>query len=293
MKTTILVTGADGMLGTDLVAAFISSGHYNVLSSTILHMDITNLRQVEEFFVKTKPAAVIHCAAYTAVDKAELEPETAYSINAEGTHNIAFACRNIDARMVYISTDYVFDGTKEQPYSEGDQPNPINVYGASKLRGERYMADILEEYMIVRVSWLNGVHCTYGFNFIETMLKLASKHDPLRVVSDQHGSPTFTFDLADAIVRLFETGEKGIFHITNNGITTWYDFARAVFNEFQISNVSIVPISTAEYKSAAKRPLNSVLVSTRLEKLNIPPLRHWQAALSEYHRRRNMIERKN
>jgi dTDP-4-dehydrorhamnose reductase len=284
MRKKVLVTGAKGMLGTDLVARLQRSRRYDIVAVDIEEMDITRLSEVKTVVLAHRPQIVIHCAAYTAVDKAESEREQARAINSEGTKHVAFFCRELAADMIYISTDYAFDGRKEEPYLETDDTNPINVYGLSKLLGEQHVAELVHGHKICRTSWLCGVH---GHNFIETMLRIAGEGRPLSVVNDQFGRPTFTFDLADAIVRLLERPEYGVFHVTNSGYCSWFEFAQRILKLGGFDPTTVKPITSAQFRSLARRPRNSVLENRRLKELGFPPLPHWEESLKEYFVRRH------
>ena len=261
----VLVTGAAGMLGQDLSAALEDAG-YTVAGTTREILDITNTDNVKQIISEILPNIVIHCAAYTAVDKAELEKDKAMLENAEGTKNIAKICAEWEIPLVYISTDYVFDGTKNTPYTVTDEPNPINCYGYSKLKGEEYIQKYCSKYHIIRTSWLYGHH---GKNFVETMLKLQNKN-PLRVINDQIGSPTWTVDLSEAILKIIKM-PYGVYHASGEGETSWYEFAREILG----NRNNLQPCTTAEYQTEAKRPAYSVLQ-------NSFPCRHWKAALKDY-----------
>lgn len=286
MSRKVLITGADGMLGTDLVNHFNLQSQFEVIPTTIHNMDVTNPQQVKDVLIAHRPDVVIHCAAYTQVDKAEKEPEICFAVNAEGTKTIATLCRELDAEMIFISTDYVFDGRKKSPYVESDKPNPLNVYGASKLKGEEYVQSIVPQHKIVRTAWLNGIHCTYGTNFIEAILRNLASEKSVSVVNDQYGTPTFTFHLAEELALLLDVKVYGVFHITNQGICSWYEFACAIVEEFGIKDVTVKPIKASQFRSLAKRPEYSVLENARLKELNLPLLPHWREGLAEYHRRR-------
>ncbi|MCD6385645.1 dTDP-4-dehydrorhamnose reductase [Candidatus Sumerlaeota bacterium] len=286
MPRKVLITGADGMLGTDVVAHLKSQTAFEVIPTTIHTMDITSSQQVRDVMLTHQPDVVIHCAAYTAVDKAEKEPDVCFAVNAEGTKTIATLCHEIDAEIIFISTDYVFDGKKKSPYVETDKPNPLNVYGASKLKGEEYVQSLVPRHKVVRTAWLNGVHCTYGTNFIEAILKNLASEKTVSVVSDQYGTPTFTFHLAEALALLLDVDAYGIFHITNQGICSWYEFACAIVEEFGLKGVTVKPIKGSQFRSLATRPENSALENARLKELNLPLLPHWREGLAEYHRRR-------
>ena len=268
--TKILVTGAKGMLGQDLCPILEDEG-FDVIETDIGTLDITNENMVKEVLTSEKPAFVIHCAAYTNVDKAEEDFETAKNINATGTENIAKVCGENNITMVYISTDYVFDGTKTTPYTPNDIPNPINKYGLTKLMGEEAVKKYCSQYYIARASWLYGIH---GKNFVETMLSLADKPE-LKVVNDQIGCPTWTIELANGIVELLDdNAEYGIYHICGSGATSWYGFAKEIF-ELSGLNVNLIPCTTEEFPRAAKRPKYSVMDNSGY-------CRDWEQALKNY-----------
>ena len=222
--------------------------------------------------------AIIHCAAYTAVDKAEYEKDLCIKINATATKYIAKCAKKLDIPMIYISTDYVFDGTKDGKYTENDETNPINIYGESKLIGEKYVQEIVEKYYIVRTSWVFNIK---GKNFIETMLSLSKTNNQLSIVNDQIGSPTYTRDLARLLVDMLETNKYGLYHATNEGYCSWYEFANTIFKLTDI-NIDIKAINSNEYVSRAKRPLNSKLSKNKLIEHGFTPLPLWQDALKDY-----------
>jgi len=283
IRKKILVTGAKGMLGTDLVARLKATRKYDVVPVDVEEMDVTRLAQVKAVMLDCRPQIVIHCAAYTNVDRAESERELAMAVNSEGTKHIAFFCRELSADMLYISTDYVFDGTKPTPYVETDLPNPINVYGESKLAGEMHVMVLLERYKICRTSWLCGVH---GRNFIDTILSAVAEGRPLSVVNDQVGRPTFAFDLATALVWLLERPEYGIYHVTNSGFCSWYEFAQQIVQLSGAKNVTMRPITSEQFRSLARRPHYSVLENRLLEQRGFRPLPRWETSLKEYLARR-------
>jgi len=273
----VLVFGARGMLGKDLVPAL--SVKHQVLARDIEDLDIADQQRVQKEIETLRPQVVVNAAAYTDVDGCEAKRELAFSVNAEGARNIAAGCAASNARMIHLSTDYVFDGTSSAPYREEDPPNPLNVYGASKLQGERQIREVLENHLIIRTEWLFGRH---GKNFVDTILRLAAQQEELRVVNDQRGAPTFTKDLSWAIEKLLEKEVKGILHITNSGSCTWYEFARQILIEKKIDHVSIVPISSAALTRPAERPANSVFDFHRFENLLGQKMRTWEEALKEY-----------
>ncbi len=272
----VLVLGAQGMLGRDLLP--ILSQKYQVVGKDLADFDITNQIQVRREITALYPRVVINAAAYTDVDGCESRREFAFAVNAQGARNIALVCAEIGARMIHLSTDYIFDGTSQIPYREEDLPNPQNVYGASKLEGEGAVQEILENFLIIRTEWLYGRH---GKNFVDTIRKLAAEQKELRVVHDQRGSPTFTQDLARALARLLEIDARGIYHITNAGSCTWFEFARQILS-YHGKNVEVIPISSAELGRPAKRPANSVLNCRRFQQTAGVAMRSWPEALQEY-----------
>ncbi len=265
----ILVTGSKGMLGQDL-CPILEDEDFEVIETDVDTLDITDEKNIEEVFNEKHPEFVIHCAAYTNVDKAEEDKETAFKINAKGTENLAKACKKADIPILYISTDYVFDGTKQGKYLPNDKTNPINVYGESKLAGEKAVQEN-EKYYITRTSWLYGHH---GKNFVETMISLKDKEE-LKVVDDQIGCPTWTVELANGIVKLIkEEMPYGIYQICGSGHTSWYGFAKKIF-ELCNFNVNLKPCTTDEFPRAAKRPENSIMENNKI-------CRKWETALKEY-----------
>ncbi len=265
----VLVTGANGMLGQDLCPMLEDEG-FDVVETDIHNLDITDIKNVENVLTKEKPDYVIHCAAYTNVDKAEEDSENAFKINVNGTKNIADICKKLDITLVYISTDYVFDGTKQGKYETNDKPNPQSVYGNTKLGGEKAV-QICEKYYITRTSWLYGHH---GKNFVEIMISLKDKEE-LKVVDDQVGCPTWTVELANGIIKIItEKMPYGIYHVCGSGKTSWYGFAKKIF-ELGGYNVNLKPCTTPEFPRPAKRPANSVMENNKI-------CRNWETALKEY-----------
>lgn len=276
----ILVTGAKGQLGSDLVERLKICGH-NPVGVDIEDMDITDYSEVERVLLGEKPDAVIHCAAWTAVDAAEDCPEKVRAVNAAGTANIAAACGKINCKMMYISTDYVFDGQGDVPWKPDCKDyKPLNIYGKTKLEGELSVSKTLDKFFIVRIAWVFGVN---GNNFIKTMLKLGKTHDEIRVVNDQIGTPTYTADLAVLLADMIVTEKYGYYHATNEGgYISWYDFACEIFKQAGYS-VKVIPVSTAEYgMSAAVRPFNSRLDKSKLAECGFNPLPDWRDALKRY-----------
>ncbi|MBR3811271.1 MAG: dTDP-4-dehydrorhamnose reductase [Agathobacter sp.] len=273
----VLVTGVKGQLGYDVMNELTKRGHI-AIGTDIEEMDITNADSVDAVIKENAPDAVIHCAAYTAVDAAEDNAKLCRRINAEGTQNIANVCKELDIKMTYISTDYVFDGQGERPWEPDDERTPLNVYGQTKYEGELAVQNTVDKYFIVRIAWVFGVN---GKNFIKTMLNLGKTRDSLTVVNDQFGSPTYTFDLARLLVDMVETDKYGIYHATNEGICTWYEFACEIFKQAGM-DVKVSPVSSAEYPAKAKRPSNSRMSKEKLTENGFEKLPTWQDALSRY-----------
>lgn len=276
------------MLGSDISAIFEKSKNIHLFKSTIDNLDITDNVAVDNQISSIMPDIVIHTAAYTAVDLAEKEWDKCFAINVEGTKNLALACKKFNIEMIFTSTDYVFDGTKQEPYIETDKINPINNYGKSKAVAENIIISELQKYKIVRTSWLCGPVLKYSRNFIETILSKSKTVSELKVVNDQHGRPTFSFHLAQMLLKLIEKDNYGIFHITNSGECTWYEFAKAILSEQNINNVNIIPISSNEYPTLAKRPKFSVLENKHLRDIGLDLLPNWQEGLKEYFMRREV-----
>lgn len=278
----VLVTGVKGQLGYDIVNELTKRGH-TAIGVDIDEMDITDKHSVQIVIEKTKPDAVIHCAAWTAVDLAEDENKIALvrAVNTDGTRNIAEICKKLNCKMMYISTDYVFNGQGTEPWEPDCKDyEPLNVYGQTKLGGELAVANLLEKYFIVRIAWVFGVN---GNNFIKTMLNVGKKYDELTVVNDQIGTPTYTYDLARLLVDMIETKKYGYYHATNEGgYISWYDFACEIFKQAGY-NTKVKPVTTEEYGlSKAKRPFNSRLDKSKLIENGFKPLPTWQDALSRY-----------
>jgi dTDP-4-dehydrorhamnose reductase len=278
----VLVTGAKGQLGYDVVRR-LEENNIECLGTDRNDIDVINKTKVKEFISDYKPDVVVHCAAYTAVDKAEDEREICHNINVLGTKYIVEACRDIDATLVYISTDYVFDGEGDQPFEVIDKPNPINYYGQTKYDGEIEVQNLLEKYFIVRISWVFG---SYGNNFVKTMLRLGKERDEISVVADQIGSPTYTYDLAKLIVDMIQTDKYGIYHATNEGYCSWHEFACEIFKQAGI-DVKVKPIMTEEYPTKAKRPKNSRLSKKYLLLQEYNKMDDWRSALRRYLRESN------
>lgn len=273
----VLVTGSNGQLGYDVVKE-LQKQNIECYGATRNDFDLVDFEATERFIIDYAPDVIIHCAAYTAVDKAEDEQGLCYLVNASATENIAEICKKISAKMLYISTDYVFDGSKEGFYEVDDTPNPINVYGKTKLLGEQAVQKILDKFFIVRISWVFGRN---GNNFVKTMLKLAKERKELNVVADQYGSPTYTADLAPLLVEMIKTDKFGIYHATNEGVCTWAKFAEEIFKIAGLE-VKVNHITTAEYPTKAVRPLNSKLSKNNLRLNNFIILNNWEIALERY-----------
>ncbi|NIM06252.1 MAG: dTDP-4-dehydrorhamnose reductase [Armatimonadetes bacterium] len=272
----VLVTGAKGMLGTDLCARL--GKQHEVIPLDLPELDVTETASVFARLEATRPEMVIHCAAYTHVDGCERDPAQAFRVNSFGTWNVASACQKIDAALTYISTDFVFDGEKGEPYDEFDKTNPISVYGRSKLAGEEVIRALLSRYLIIRSAWLFGVH---GKNFVRTVLHRAKEEDTVKVVADQMGCPTFTVDLAEAVAGLLESPLFGIYHITNSGACSWAQFAQEILRQAGLS-AQVVPIAAAEWDSPTRRPKDSRLRHLALEMQGRDNLRFWQEALADF-----------
>jgi len=277
------------MLGSEVVRHLKRRAGVSILATTQATMDIVDLGAVKRLFERERPTHVIHCAAFTLVDTAEKEPLRAHMVNAEGTKNLAFFASQVGAEMIYISTDYVFDGERGTPYVESDATHPINVYGKSKAKGEEYLRTLLDRHKIVRTSWLNGLAGASTRNFIETMLRLSEQRSQLHVVNDQTGRPTFTFDLAPVLVDLLDVRAYGNFHVTGEGACTWYEFALKIF-ENAGKRVEVHAIPSSQFRSLAQRPKYSVMLNTRFEDLGLPLLPHWEQGLRDYFRRRRLAE---
>lgn len=273
----ILVTGVKGQLGYDVVNELEKRGH-TAVGVDIEEMDITDATACEQVIADADVEAVIHCAAYTAVDAAEDNLELCRKVNAKGTENIAKVCRKLDQKMIYISTDYVFNGEGEHAWEPDDPREPLNAYGLTKYEGELAVEENLEKYFIVRIAWVFGVN---GKNFIKTMLKLGETKDEIGVVNDQIGSPTYTYDLSRLLVDMVETEKYGRYHATNEGLCTWYEFACEIFRQAGMS-VKVNPVTSEEFPAKAKRPHNSRMSKDKLTENGFERLPTWQDALKRY-----------
>ena len=271
------ITGVNGQLGYDVKRELLERGYTDILAPTREELDITNEDDVKKMVVEYRPSVIFHCAAYTAVDKAEEEQEKCYQVNVLGTKYLTEAAKEVGAKIIYISTDYVFDGIKEGIYQTDDKVNPVNYYGKTKYLGENFIREY-DNHIIVRISWVFGIH---GKNFIKTMLNLAESHKELNVVCDQIGSPTYTKDLAGLLVNMFLSNIKGLYHVTNEGYCSWYEFAEFIFKESR-KKVKVHPILTKDYKTKAKRPLNSKLSKESLDYIGVNRLPGWQDAVKRY-----------
>ena len=293
----IFVTGVGGQLGHDVmnelakrgidgVGSDIQEVYSGIADGTpvtqmpYVRMDITDAEEVRRVLTEQRVDAVIHCAAWTAVDKAEECPEACRKVNAGGTENIAVVAEELDVPMMYFSTDYVFDGNGTRPWQVDDERNPLDVYGATKAEGETAVMNHVKKFFILRIAWVFGIN---GNNFIKTMLKLSKTHDHLRVVSDQVGTPTYTLDLARLVVDMILTDRYGIYHVTNEGeYISWYDFTLAIFEEAGVKGVEVTPVTSEEYGAAAKRPYNSRMDRSRIREMGFVPLPDWRDALRRY-----------
>lgn len=273
----IIVTGVNGQLGHDVVNELTKRGYDDVLGIDINDLDITNEKDVKSFMKRMNPNVIIHCAAYTAVDNAEDNSDLCYNVNVNGTKYLVESAKVINAKFVYISTDYIFSGDKKGEYRIDDDPNPKSVYGKTKYLGEVETLKY-EKHFIIRISWVFGKN---GNNFIKTMLRLSKDKDLINIVSDQIGSPTYTYDLSKLIVDMIETDKYGIYHATNEGICSWYEFAQKIF-EYSNIKIKINPISTDQYPTKAKRPQNSTMSKRSLTDNGFELLPTWQDALRRY-----------
>ena len=273
----VLITGILGQLGFDLAKELTKRG-VEYVAPSLEELELTTEAGSKNFILEKKPDIIAHCAAYTAVDKAESEAELAITINGMGTRWVAEAAREVGAKMIYISTDYVFGGDGKIPYEVNDEKKPVNVYGRSKLLGEDAVNAIVEKHFIVRTSWVFGIN---GHNFIKTMLKLGQTKDKINVVNDQIGSPTYTVDLAKLLADMMTTEKYGTYHATNEGFCSWAEFTREIFKQAGLK-VEVDGIPTAEYPTPARRPFNSRLSKKSLDEAGFDRLPTWQDALKRY-----------
>lgn len=274
----VLVTGVKGQLGHDVMNELAKRGIEGV-GVDIEEMDITDMASVDRVITEAKVDAVIHCAAYTAVDAAEDNVAVCRRVNAEGTENIAKVCQKLNLKMMYISTDYVFDGQGERPWEPDDERHPLNVYGQTKYEGELAVEKYVEKFFIVRIAWVFGVN---GKNFIKTMLRLGRENGAVRVVDDQIGSPTYTFDLAVLLVDMIQSDRYGRYHATNEGLCSWYEFACEIFRAAGMNDVKVTPVKTGEFPVKAVRPSNSRMSKEKLTENGFNRLPSWQDAVARY-----------
>ena len=280
----ILVTGITGQLGHDLINEVAKRGH-ECIGVNSKEMDVTDASACERVIKEAGPDAVIHCAAYTAVDAAEDNIDTCMEVNRDGTENIAAVCEELGIKMMYISTDYVFDGQGTRAWKPDDERHPLNVYGDSKYQGELAVTKHVNKFFIVRISWVFGIN---GKNFINTMLRLGEERGAVSVVNDQIGSVTYTYDLSRLLVDMIETDKYGFYHATNQGIISWYDFAVEIFKQAGM-NVSVTPCSSDQFPAKAKRPSNSRMDQSKLIENGFTPLPDWKDALNRYLKEKKVI----
>ena len=274
----VLVTGVKGQLGHDVMDELAAKGIEGI-GVDVEEMDITDAAACEKVITEAKPDAVIHCAAYTAVDAAEDNVELCRKVNAEGTRNIAKVCKALDIKMMYISTDYVFNGEGLRPWEPDDHREPLNVYGLTKYEGEIAVEQNLEKYFIVRIAWVFGVN---GKNFIKTMLRLGQERGAVSVVNDQIGSPTYTYDLSKLLVAMIQTDKYGRYHATNEGLCSWYEFACEIFRQAGMDEVKVTPVDSSGFPAKAKRPQNSRMSKEKLTENGFERMPSWQDALGRY-----------
>lgn len=274
---SMIVTGSKGQLGYDVIRELSKRGYKNILGIDIEDLDITNEEDVNQFFKKNNPTVIVHCAAYTAVDKAEDNIDLCMNVNVNGTKYLVEQAKKYSSKFVYISTDYVFDGYKQLPYEINDEPNPKSTYGKSKYLGELETIKY-EKHFIVRISWVFGKN---GSNFVKSILRLGKEREFLNIVDDQVGSPTYTYDLSKLLIDLIETNKFGIYHATNEGSCTWYGFTKEIFRLANI-NIPIHPISTSDYPTKAKRPMSSMMNKSKLDENGFIRLPEWKNALERY-----------
>ena len=274
----VFVTGVKGQLGHDVMNELAKRGLEGI-GVDVEEMDITDAEACERVIKAAAPEAVIHCAAYTAVDAAEDNEELCRRVNGQGTRNIAKVCAELDIPMMYISTDYVFNGQGERPWEPDDEREPLNVYGQTKYEGELAVEELLKKYFTVRIAWVFGLN---GKNFIKTMLRLGKERGAVSVVDDQIGSPTYTYDLARLLVDMIQTDRYGRYHATNEGLCSWYEFACEIFRQAGMDQVKVTPVDSASYPAKAKRPFNSRMSKEKLTENGFERLPAWQDALERY-----------
>ena len=274
----VFVTGVKGQLGYDVMNELEKRGLTGI-GVDIDEMDITDAAACRKVISEAKPDAVIHCAAYTAVDAAEDNVDLCRRVNADGTRNIAEVCHDLDIKMMYISTDYVFDGQGTRPWEPDDERHPLNVYGQTKYEGELAVEELVKKFFTVRIAWVFGVN---GKNFIKTMLRLGKERGAVSVVDDQVGSPTYTYDLARLLVDMIQTDKYGRYHATNEGLCSWYEFACEIFKKAGMDQVSVTPVTSEQFPAKAKRPSNSRMSKEKLTEAGFEDLPSWQDALERY-----------
>ena len=274
----VFVTGVKGQLGYDVMNELEKRGLTGI-GVDIDEMDITDAAACRKVISEAKPDAVIHCAAYTAVDAAEDNVDLCRRVNADGTRNIAQVCHDLDIKMMYISTDYVFDGQGTRPWEPDDERHPLNVYGQTKYEGELAVEELVKKFFTVRIAWVFGVN---GKNFIKTMLRLGKEQGAVSVVDDQVGSPTYTYDLARLLVDMIQTDKYGRYHATNEGLCSWYEFACEIFKKAGMDQVSVTPVTSEQFPAKAKRPSNSRMSKEKLTEAGFEHLPSWQDALERY-----------
>jgi dTDP-4-dehydrorhamnose reductase len=273
----VVVTGAAGQLGQDVLKELDLKNH-QIFGTDRSKLDLSNEADVQAYILDVKPDVILHCAAYTNVDAAESDEETAYHVNGLATEYLAKAAKQIGAKILYVSTDYVFDGTASNPYEVDEPTKPLGAYGRTKLAGEQLLQKHLEQFFIVRTAWVFGIN---GNNFVKTMIRLGKERGEIGVVHDQVGSPTYTVDLAEFMIELMETDKYGIYHATNSGVCSWYEFAVEIFKQAGM-NVKVNPLTSDQFPRPAARPKYSVLSKKRIEEQGLTPLRDWKEALAAY-----------
>ena len=275
----ILVTGSNGQLGSEMVALQTPETHHQWFNLDINELDITDKNAVEQFVVNNKIDGIINCAAYTNVDKAEEDVALCYKVNRDAPQYLAQAIEKVGGFIIHISTDYVFDGTNNIPYTEQDKPNPVTIYGKSKIEGEQYVCESCKQHIIIRTAW---VYSSYGKNFVKTMIKLGKEKPSLGVIFDQIGSPTYARDLAKAIITIVNQGIiPGIYNFSNEGVISWYDFTKHVHQLANITSCKVAPIHTADYPTLAQRPHFSVLDKTKIKNTYNIEIPYWRDSLEE------------
>ena len=275
----ILVTGSNGQLGSEIVALQVQESHHQWFNLDINELDITDKKAIEQFVMSNSIDGIINCAAYTNVDKAEEDVALCYKVNRDAPQYLAQAIEKVGGFIIHISTDYVFDGTNNIPYTEQDKPNPVTIYGKSKIEGEQYVCESCKQHIIIRTAW---VYSSYGKNFVKTMIKLGKEKPSLGVIFDQIGSPTYARDLAKAIITIVNQGIiPGIYNFSNEGVISWYDFTKHVHQLANITSCKVAPIHTADYPTLAQRPHFSVLDKTKIKNTYNIEIPYWRDSLEE------------